>query len=144
MPESSPADPAADERAAVAAVSLAWKHAYNARDLDAVLALYTDHAVLSIPSQPVVRGKTQIEQMFAARIAKADDAGFSVQDVPLGEVVVSGDMAWQWQTFTMLDRAGTVLASGVLVTLFQKQHGRWLIAGDISNFEHPAVNIYAN
>lgn len=133
----------ADERAAVAAVSVAWKRAYNARDVEAVTALYTQDAVLSVPGMPAVHGRAAIGDFFAARIEKAAGAELSVEDAPMGEVVVSGELAWQWQTFEMVHAGGAVVGSGVLVTLFRKEQGGWLIAGDISNLERPRVDLYA-
>ncbi len=48
-----PADTTAD-KAAVEAVSIAWKNAYNAGDTAAVAALYAEDAVLSAPGERAV------------------------------------------------------------------------------------------
>ncbi|WP_376707672.1 YybH family protein [Nocardioides alcanivorans] len=129
---------------AVAAVSLAWKRAYNDRDIDAVVALYTEDAVLSVPGMPHVQGREAIAGFFRSRIEKAGDAGLQVEDVPLGDVVVAGSLAWQWQTFEMVHRELGVVGSGALCTLFRKLDGAWFIAGDISNLAEPRVDLYAH
>src|SRR5688500_20412987 len=109
-PESTPHS--AVEQAAIAAVSLAWKRAYNARDLAAVTALYTEDARLSAPGLPLVDGREAITDYFAEHLANAATSGVSVEDAPLGEVVTSGDLGWQWQTFQMRDDSGAELGSG--------------------------------
>lgn len=134
----------ASAQEAVAAVSLAWKQAYNARDLDAVAALYTDDAVLSVPGMPHVLGRDAIAAFFGTRIAMAAEAELRVEDEPLGEVVVSGDLAWQWQTFTMVHPTAGTVGNGALCTLFRRVDGTWLIAGDISNLAEPRVDLYAH
>ncbi|WP_110206689.1 YybH family protein [Nocardioides daejeonensis] len=132
------------EQSAVAAVSLAWKAAYNARDVEAVAALYNDDAVLSVPGMPHLQGRGAIADFFRARIELAAGADLRVEDVPLGPVVVSGDLAWQWQTFEMVHGTKGVVGNGALCTLFRRVSGSWLIAGDISNLAEPRVDLYAH
>jgi uncharacterized protein (TIGR02246 family) len=127
----------ADEGAQVAAVSLAWKKAYNAGNVSAVSALYADEAILSAPGLPVVRGRAAIHDYFVDTMAKFATSGLIVHDEPMGAVVTSCDLAWQWQTYRVVDKNGAVVDSGRLVTLFQRQHGRWLISGDTWNSDRP-------
>jgi uncharacterized protein (TIGR02246 family) len=129
----------ADDRSDVAAVSLAWKKAYNAGDVNAVSALYAEDAVLSAPGLPVVRGRAAIHDYFVDTISKFAESGLVVHDEPMGDVVTSCDLAWQWQTYRVVDRSGAVVDSGRLVTLFQRKGDRWLIAGDTWNSERPAT-----
>jgi len=125
-------DPVAD-KAAVEAVSLAWKEAYNARDAAAVTALYDDDAVLSAPGARAVRGKAAIADYFVKTIAQFSTTGLTVTDEPMGETVTSCDLAWHWKTYTVTDGSGAVVDAGKLVTLFQRTDGKWLIAGDTWN-----------
>jgi hypothetical protein len=73
------------------------------------------------------------------KIAQFRSAGFTVADTPLGPVVASGDLGWQWQTYTVTDKAGHVIDAGKLVTLFRRRDGRWLIAGDTWNSDGSAA-----
>jgi hypothetical protein len=84
------AEPVAD-KAAVEAVSLAWKEAYNARDAAAVTALYGDDAVLSAPGARAVRGKAAIGDYFVKTIAQFSTSGLTVTDEPMGETIASCD-----------------------------------------------------
>jgi len=127
-----PADTTAD-KAAVEAVSIAWKSAYNAGDVAAVAALYAEDAVLSAPGAPAVRGNASISEYFVTKVAEFSAAGLTVADAPMGDVVASCDLAWQWQTYKVTDKSGAVVDAGKLVTLFQRKDGKWMIVGDTWN-----------
>jgi uncharacterized protein (TIGR02246 family) len=130
---------AAATPADVEAVSVAWKNAYNGGDAASVAALYTEDAVLSAPGEPAVRGKAAISDYFVAKVTQFRDSGFTVVDAPLGDVKMSGDLAWQWQTYKVTNASGAVVDSGKLVTLFERKEGKWLIAGDTWNSDGTAV-----
>jgi uncharacterized protein (TIGR02246 family) len=124
--------PAADKEA-VRAVNLAWFNAYNARDVDAISALYADDAVLSAPGAPSARGVAAIKEAFRKDIAAATKAGIANNAGTSDEVGVSGDLAWEWNTFTATDKAGKVVEKGKYVTLFERRNGKWVIIQDIWN-----------
>jgi uncharacterized protein (TIGR02246 family) len=128
----SAADGAADA-AAIRAVSLAWKRAFNAGDPAAVTALYAEDAVLSAPGMPLVRSKAAIGLYFLKTGAQFADAGLTVADAPMGNPVASGDLGFQWETYSITNKAGTVVDSGRLLTLFRRQGGKWLIVADTWN-----------
>jgi len=129
----SPAADVAGERAAIEAVSLAWKNAYNAGDASAVGALYAEDAVLSAPGERAVHGSAAISEYFIEKVAEFGAAGLTVEDEPMGDILASCDLAWQWKTYKIIDKAGTVVDAGKLVTLFRRQDQKWLIAGDTWN-----------
>lgn len=126
------ADSVADA-AGVAAASIAWKQTFNAGNPAAVTALYAEDAVLSAPGKPVIRGRAAIGQYFVKTAAEFAGAGLTVADAPMGEAAASGDLGYQWKTYTISDRAGAVVGSGQLLTLFRRTAGRWLIIGDTWN-----------
>jgi ketosteroid isomerase-like protein len=128
--------PAADA-AGVAAASIAWKVTFNAGDPAAVTALYAEDAILSAPGKPVVKGRAAIGQYFVKTAAEFSAAGLSVSDAPMGEAVASGDLGYQWKTYTIADRAGAVVGSGQLLTLFRRIAGKWLIVADTWNPDGP-------
>lgn len=130
------ADTAADE-AAVRAVNPAWFKAYNAGDVDAVAALYADDAVLNIPGQPPARGTAAIHESLAKDVAAGSGGGFSLNAPPTSEIGVSGDLAWEWNTFTVTDKSGKTVDAGKYVTVYKKKDGKWLIIRDIWNSDTP-------
>jgi ketosteroid isomerase-like protein len=136
---SAPRDPSADQ-AAIRAVSLAWKRAFNAGDAAAVTALYAEDAMLSAPAVPLVRGQALIGRYFQQQAAAFSRAAVTVVDAPLGEPGVSGDLGYQWETYQIIDKSGAVVDSGRLLTLFERRRGQWLIIGDTWNSDvAPAV-----
>ncbi len=123
----------------VAAASIAWKQTFNAGDPAAVTALYAEDAILSAPGMPVVKGRAAIGQYFVKTAAEFANAGLTVADAPLGNAVASGDLGYQWKTYTISDRSGSVVGSGQLLTLFRRTGGRWLIIADTWNSDRPAA-----
>jgi ketosteroid isomerase-like protein len=51
----------------------------------------------------------------------------------MGVQGASGDLGYQWKTYRMTDRSGAVVATGRLLTLFERRDGRWLILADTWN-----------
>jgi uncharacterized protein (TIGR02246 family) len=131
--------PAGADVAGVEAVSAAWKSAFNAADMAAVVALYADDAVLSAPGEPVVRGRPALASYFAKKGAEFARTGLTVQDVPMGIEGASGDLGYQWKTYRITDKSGAVAGTGRLLTLFQRRDGRWLILADTWNPDPAAV-----
>jgi ketosteroid isomerase-like protein len=83
------APPAANttaDKAAVEAISIAWKNAYNAGDAAAVAALYAEDAVLSAPGERAVHGNASISEYFVQKVAEFSAAGLTVADAPMGDV----------------------------------------------------------
>jgi uncharacterized protein (TIGR02246 family) len=104
--------PAAD-REAVQAVNAAWFKAYNARDVDAISALYADDAVVSAPGAPSARGAAAIKEAFRKDIAAATKAGVANNMGTSADVGVSGDLAWEWNTYSATDKSGKVVYTGL-------------------------------
>jgi hypothetical protein len=69
-----------------------WAAAWNARDLDAVLALFADDVLFTSPlvrrldpnSDGIVRGKMALRAYWTAGLAKAPDLHFTVRWVMQG------------------------------------------------------------
>jgi ketosteroid isomerase-like protein len=119
--------------AAIRAVSAAWKEAFNAGNAAAVVSLYAEDAVLAAPGAPALRGKASISAYFARTVAEFKSAGLTVADAPLGEIVASGDLGFQWMIYRISDPSGAVVDAGKLLTLFQRRDGKWTILGDVWN-----------
>ncbi len=125
-------DTAAD-KAAIRAVSIAWKNAYNAGDAAAVAALYAADAVLNAPGERPLLGNSSISEYFAKKVAEFSAAGLTVADAPMGDVGASGDLGFQWETYQVTDKSGAVVDAGKLLTLFGRRNGKWMIIGDTWN-----------
>ncbi len=132
------ADTAADE-AAIRDAGTAWFTAYNAGDADAVAALYADDGVVNNPGAPPARGPA-IRGAIAKDVADSRAGGFSLKPAPESEVGVSGDLAWEWNTFTVADSSGATVDAGKYVTVFQRKDGKWQIIRDIWNSDNPPAS----
>jgi uncharacterized protein (TIGR02246 family) len=126
------------DQAAIRAVSIAWKNAYNAGDAAAVAALYAEDAVLSAPGERALRGSSSIAEYFAKKVAEFSAAGLTVADAPMGAVGTSGDLGFQWETYRVTDKSGGEVDAGKLLTLFGRKNGKWMIIGDTWNSDAPA------
>ena len=129
-------DTAADEQA-IRAINPAWFKAYNAGDVDGVVALYADDAVLNIPGAPAARGRAAIRDAYVTDIAASAAGGVSNSQGANGEFGVSGDLGWEWNTFTVRDKSGTTVDAGKYVTVYGRKNGKWLIIRDIWNSDAP-------
>ena len=129
-------DVAADE-AVVRTINPAWFKAYAAGDAAAIAALYADDAVVSAPGSAAWRGRTAIQEAFAKDIAGSVAAGISFNSGTSPEFGVSGDVAWEWNTFHLTDKAGATVDTGKYVTVYARRNGKWQIVRDIWNSDTP-------
>jgi uncharacterized protein (TIGR02246 family) len=137
-----PTAPAADtsaDKSAIDAVEAAWYKGYNAGDGAAVTAVYAEDAVLNAPGLPALRGKALIGEFYAKDAAAFAAAGHSESDGPTSEVGVSGDLAWRWGTYQIVDKSGAAVDSGKYITVFQRKDGKWMIFRDTWNSDAPAA-----
>jgi len=137
--QASAADPVA-EVAAIHAVDDAWVKAFNAGDVDAMVALYDEHAVLLPPGAPAARGQGAIRTFFAKMVAAAakDGLAFSLDVKPAGGA--RGDIGWSSGTYVAKDKTGRVVETGKYLSVSKKKDGKWLYVRDTWNSDGPATS----
>ena len=126
------ADPAADE-AAIRELNASWFKTYNSHDAAALAAFYADDAVLMMPGVPTTRGPEAIKAAYQRDMDGMAKGGFSNAIGADSEAGVSGDLAWESNTFTVTDKSGKKVDSGKYVTVFERRNGKWMIVRDIWN-----------
>jgi uncharacterized protein (TIGR02246 family) len=132
---SPPVDTAADE-AALKAVTAAWLEAYNAGDVEKIVALYEEDAVLMPPHAPVAHGRAAIRAFLSADTAGATAAGIKL--VPgTSTAGVAGDTGWESGTFTVTNASGATVDSGSYLSVSRKSNGKWLYYRDTYNSDRP-------
>lgn len=131
-----PAASAADE-AAIRAAQNSWYKAFNARDAAAVAAHYTDDAVVSAPGVPAARGSAAIRDLVAKMAQEFTAEGLTAVEGPASEVGVSGDFAWQGDTYKVVDKSGATQDVGKTLTVFQRRDGKWMMIRDTWNSDSP-------
>jgi hypothetical protein len=100
--------------------------AYNARDIDALLATYTDDAQhFEHPSKLLASGSAQLRERFATRFTEPNLHALLVKRIVAGNVVVDHEKV----TRTFPEGTGLI----ELVAIYEVQNGRiakaWFIFG---------------
>jgi len=127
-------DRAADEQA-IRAVNPVWFKAYNARDLEGIVALYADDATLNAAGAPPAHGTDAIREAYKKDLAGATKDGLSNNGGPNPVFKVDGDTGWEWNTFTVTNKAGKTVATGKYITVYGRRNGKWMIVQDIWNLD---------
>ena len=129
------ADTAADEAALKAATST-WLEAYNAGDVEKMVALYEPDAVLMPPHASVAHSHAEIRAFLTAETAGAKAAG--VKLVPgMATAGVAGDTGWESGSYTATDASGATVDSGSYLSVSRKLNGKWLYHRDTWNSDRP-------
>jgi uncharacterized protein (TIGR02246 family) len=131
QPAASPQALAADE-ATIRAATVSWTDAYNAGDVDKILALYTEDAVVMPANSPALKGRAAIKDFLAKDTAAAKAAGLTAKD-GAGDVGIAGDLAWHAGTSSVVDATGKTVETGKYVEIWSRINGKWLMVRDIWN-----------
>jgi uncharacterized protein (TIGR02246 family) len=116
------------DTAGIEAGSDAWEAALNAKDIDALVNLYTEDARLLPPDGEMSVGHDGVRAAFSAMI----DAGQSGVTT-IVEATVSGDVGYIVGTFTV-EAGGDQLGTGKYIEVWHRgDDGAWRIANDIFN-----------
>ena len=134
-----PAAPAVDtaaEEAALKATTATWLKAYNAGDVEKIVALYAEDGVLMPPHAAVATGHAAIRAFLTADTAGAKAAG--VKLVPGATIAgVAGDTGWESGSYTVADASGATVDSGSYLSVSRKVNGKWLYVRDTYNSDRP-------
>ncbi len=123
------------ERDAVAAQGRAWKAALLAGDAGALAAMYCEDAVLMVPNQPSVEGRSAIREFFAGfpKVSSCELKSLEVQG--------RGDLAFAHGAYKMtlvIPGMDPVHDEGKYVEIWRRDaDGTWRILRDIVNSDLP-------
>jgi len=135
-PAAPPPVDAAAEEAALKAVTAAWLSAYNAGDVEKIVAMYAEDAVLMPPHAPVATGHAAIRAFLTTDTAGAKAAG--VKLVPGAATAgVAGETGWESGSYTITDASGATVDSGSYLSVSRKSNGKWLYVRDTYNSDRP-------
>jgi ketosteroid isomerase-like protein len=125
--------------AAVHAADDTWVSAYNSGDLDTVVDLYDERAVIYPPGVPPVHGKAAIRAFFFKDDAEFLRGGliFSVGAKPDGGV--AGKWGWSSGTYVVKDKSGHVVDTGWYFSVSRNVAGKWLYVRDAWNSDRPVT-----
>ena len=130
---------AANERA-LRETDVAWSKLGAAKDLERMMAFFTDDASEFPPNAPIATGKGAIRTLWSGLFATP---GFAISWQPTkAEVSRGGDLGYTIGTYelAMTDPTGKPMTDrGKYVTVWKKQRdGSWKVVADIFNSNLPA------
>jgi uncharacterized protein (TIGR02246 family) len=124
--------PAATRSSEIAATTEAWVAAFNAGDIEALVALYAEDAQLLPPNDEMKRGSEAVREDFQAMIS----AGLKIR-LETVEALAAGDLGQKVGLYTLEGPGGTTIDRGKYIELWRKVDGQWRISHDTWNSDLP-------
>ena len=130
--EAEPAKPdLAQIRSEIVAIETAWAAAQNAKDINALMALYADDAVSMPDGEPMLTGKDAIRKKQEADFAKPSSyASIAFETM---DVYAQGDVATEVGRAIYKDAAGKTTGGGKYIAVYEKRDGKYLCIREIYN-----------
>ena len=100
------------------------------------MALYADDAVLMPPNVASLKGRAAIKDFLTKDTAAAKAAGLTAKD-GVGDVGISGDVAWHAGTSSVIDATGKTVETGKYIEIWRRVGDKWLMIRDIYNDDAP-------
>lgn len=115
----------------IQAAENAWAAALNARDLNALMAMYTDDAVSMPDNEPMQVGKAAIQKAQEAEFKNMPkDMNFAFEAL---DVYGDGETVTETGKSTYKDATGKVTGTGKYMVVWKKQDGKYLCIREIYN-----------
>ena len=123
-----------EDKAALRAADETFMRAYWKGDLETVVALYAEDAVLLPANAPEVEGRDAIRKYYAADMAalKPGESGVIVESTQ----GVSGNLGWSSGRVKDTAANGTT-STGKFLSVSRKVNGKWLYIRDTWNDDGP-------
>lgn len=118
-------------RTEIVAVENQWAAAINAKDINALMALYAEDAVSMQDAGPALVGKAAIQkkqEMDFAAPSKFASIAFETS-----EVFAQGDVVTELGKTFYKDAAGKTTGTGKYIALFEKKNGKYVCIREIYN-----------
>jgi uncharacterized protein (TIGR02246 family) len=113
------------------AIENTWAAADNARDANAVAAMYADDAISMGNNKPAISGKAAILKDLQESLAKRPK-GATIAFETL-DVYGDDNLITEVGKTTVKDATGKVTYTGKYMALWEKHDGKWLTIRDMSN-----------
>ncbi|SEF84967.1 YybH family protein [Algoriphagus boritolerans] len=118
-------------KAEIQAIETAFAAADNARDVNAILAFYSDDAVTMGSGEPMSVGKAAIQKTIEAGFAESPDGGTVTYEVL--EVFGDENQVTEVGKSTRMDATGKVTSTGKYMAIWEKRDGKYVCIRDIGN-----------
>ena len=118
-------------RSEIVAIETAWAAAQNAKDINALMALYADDAVSMPDGEPMLTGKAAIKKKQEADFAKPSKyASIAFETL---DVYAHGNVVTEVGKTMYKDAAGKTTGGGKYVAVYEKRDGKYLCIREIYN-----------
>ena len=118
-------------RSEIVAIETAWAAAQNAKDVNALMALYAEDAVSMPDGEPMVTGKAAIQKKQEADFAKPSTyASIAFETL---DVYAQGNVATEVGKTMYKDAAGKTTGGGKYIAVYEKRDGKYLCIREIYN-----------
>ena len=118
-------------RSEIVAIETAWAAAQNAKDVNALMAMYADDAVSMPDGEPMLTGKATIQKKAEADFAKPSTYG-SIAFETL-DVYAQGNVVTEVGKTMYKDAAGKTTGGGKYMAVYEKRDGKYLCIREIYN-----------
>lgn len=129
---------AAAAPAGAQAADEAWRKAITANDLEGIMAVYSEDAVMWLPDAPEAKGREAIRKSYAAMLAANTVTAATFANT---HYQTSGDFSVGWGDFTLAlsPKSGgdPVTLSGRFSVIARNEAGTWVYVVDHAS-AHPA------
>src|SRR5581483_8233362 len=119
-------------------VDESWRKAVTANNLDAIMAVYAEDAVMWLPDAPEAKGREAIRKSYADLLAANTVAGATLANTHYQS---SGNLSVGWGDFTLTlspkSGGAPVTLSGRFSVIAKKEGGTWVYVVDHAS-AHPA------
>ena len=115
----------------IAAEGGKWARYYEQGDLDGLMTLYVDDAIVALHGQPALFGIKAIREYFAPRIGKADSTFELEYELRETHGEIAYIISKYWLKAVDNETGNTYLDAGRSLLVYKKHDGQWKIAADI-------------
>ena len=95
--------------------------AFNAKDVDKILSLYTDNSVFMPPNKPLLRGRASLKGFYEGLLT----GGSTDLKLTPEDVAGHGPLAYESGSYSMMN--GTTHDRGKFLFVFRNMGGNWKI-----------------
>ena len=118
-------------RSEIVAIENAWAIAQNTKDVNALMAMYAEDAVIMPDGEPMVSGKAAIQKKLEADFAKPSTyASIAFETL---DVYAQGNEATEVGKTMYKDAAGKTIGAGKYIAVYEKRDGKYLCIREIYN-----------
>jgi len=118
-------------RTEIQTIENAWAAAQNAKDINALMAMYADDAVSMPEGEPMLSGKAAIQKKQEADFAKP--AKYASMAFETLDVYAQGDVATEVGKTIYKNADGKTIGGGKYIAVFEKRNGKYLCIREIYN-----------